>query len=208
LQEKFILDGRYSVTDDGCVYSYVGKKYRYELSQANTSKYKMVCLSPSRKSKNFYVHRLIAEAFIPNPNEYPEVNHIDGNPSNNRINNLEWCTAKQNTIHAYSTGLIPSGSCFLCGENRFNLKHSICAKCRIKLISELEVEATRLNKSNRAISAIAESDIVKPSKHFEFLALRTQGLTYEEIAKIKGCSRQNVHSAISQYMKNAISENC
>lgn len=56
-----------------------------------------------RNKKRYWrrVHRLVASAFIPNPNHLPQINHKDGNVKNNHIDNLEWCTAQENTIHSY-----------------------------------------------------------------------------------------------------------
>ena len=78
--------------------------------------YYRVSFSINRKRKQFYVHRLIAEYFIPNPNNLPQVNHIDGNKLNNSLDNLEWVTVQENVIHAYKNGLIN----FRYGENHPN----------------------------------------------------------------------------------------
>ncbi len=71
--------------------------------------YALVSLSKNGKKKKFRIHRLVAEAFIPNPNNYPCVNHIDGNKLNNNVNNLEWCTEKQNMEHAAKFNLVNRG---------------------------------------------------------------------------------------------------
>lgn len=64
------------------------------------SGYCQVSLQKHGKRTYKKVHRLVAEAFLPNKNNYPQVNHIDGNKLNNNANNLEWCTVRYNIIHS------------------------------------------------------------------------------------------------------------
>ena len=66
--------------------------------------YLRVRVSVAHKPKNLRVHRLVAKAFIPNPNNYPDVNHIDNDPTNNRVENLEWTTPKLNEQHKIKQG--------------------------------------------------------------------------------------------------------
>lgn len=58
-----------------------------------------------KKKKHFYVHRLVAATFLENPENLAEVNHIDGNKQNNNVSNLEWCSRRDNALHAARTGL-------------------------------------------------------------------------------------------------------
>ncbi|MBL7683834.1 MAG: HNH endonuclease [Flavipsychrobacter sp.] len=69
------------------------------------SGYLAVVLCRDSLNKQEYIHRLVASAFVDNPNNYKYVNHIDGNPSNNHADNLEWVSHRQNVQHAYDTGL-------------------------------------------------------------------------------------------------------
>lgn len=67
------------------------------------------------------VHRLVAKAFLENPENKPEVNHIDGNPSNNNIENLEWVTSSENQRHALDTGLLVRGKGVECPNTKYRV---------------------------------------------------------------------------------------
>lgn len=69
-----------------------------------------IALNRDSHPKYFKVHRLVAEAFIPNPDNLPVVNHKDGNKKNNHVDNLEWVTVEKNNEHARITGLTPPPS--------------------------------------------------------------------------------------------------
>ena len=92
----------YMVSDCGEVYS--SKTDKILVGNKNTP-YHLVVLMKDGKQYMRKVHRLVAIEFLPNPNNYPFINHKDGNKRNNNVSNLEWCTAKQNSIHAFKIGL-------------------------------------------------------------------------------------------------------
>jgi hypothetical protein len=73
--------------------------------QMNDRGYQVVRVTIDRKKYTFRPHREVAKAFIPNPDNKPQVNHINGNKSDNRVANLEWCTNKENADHAIKNGL-------------------------------------------------------------------------------------------------------
>ena len=79
--------------------------YDHDHSTRNKKGYLVTDLYSNGKRKTFRVHRLVAEEFVPNPYEKPEVNHIDGNKINNDCSNLEWVTKKENCRHAWDNGL-------------------------------------------------------------------------------------------------------
>lgn len=84
----------YCVTSDGKVWS--AKTGKFLKPHHNKCGYESVELWSNGSRKRMLIHRLVAQAFIPNPNAYPQINHIDENPQNNDVSNLEWCTAKYN----------------------------------------------------------------------------------------------------------------
>ena len=87
-------EGLYAVTSCGKVWSYKRKKFLEPWKTHNG--YLMVNLWKNGKGKNHYIHRLVAEAYIPNPENLPDVDHIDNDKTHNYVNNLQWTTHRDN----------------------------------------------------------------------------------------------------------------
>jgi hypothetical protein len=93
----------YTINTKGQVFS--KRKNIFLKTRLDKDGYVMVVLCKSGKKKNISIHRLLAISFIPNPDKKPQVNHVNGIKSDNRLENLEWVTASENIVHSWTTGL-------------------------------------------------------------------------------------------------------
>lgn len=95
IMQPFPLNTKYSVTKDGQVYSHINNIYLKPRVDKNGYKYVML------SGKCYGVHRLVAITYIPNPDNKPQVNHIDNVKGNNHVDNLEWVTPFENVNHYF-----------------------------------------------------------------------------------------------------------
>jgi len=102
--EKQIQDfPGYTITDDGKVISYKFKEPRVMKTWKQQAGYENIKLCKNNITYHFLIHRLVAEAFIPNLDNLPEVNHKNKNRADNRVENLEWCSKLDNLYDSYET---------------------------------------------------------------------------------------------------------
>lgn len=176
------FEGIYEISSKGEVKNVrTGKILR---QSKTTTGYKKIDLRKKGKRKTFKVHRLVGTAFIPNPNELPIINHLDGNPFNNSVENLEWCDQSRNVQHAYDTGMKPSNlhkyKDILINEYKntdislrtISKKYGVSAKSLSKLLSKNEI----------AVRSISESKDVYKINRDEMVEMFLLGKTNKEIA--------------------------
>ncbi|WP_281828071.1 HNH endonuclease [Lactobacillus amylolyticus] len=132
----------YEAGDDGTIWSCEGKTtYRVLKGKKQLRKWNRRMIKPKSEKRNRSKHsdlrvelwkngkhktqlvsRLVAKAFVPNPDNKPCINHIDGNPLNNKPENLEWCTYKENQVHAFKHGLNKASTKVLLKSDRNGFK--------------------------------------------------------------------------------------
>lgn len=108
MRKKFFKDTQYEIYEDGRCFSHKSNKF---LAPHKIGKYLYYGLYINNKRVDYKIHRMVAEAFIPNEDiNKTIVIHIDGNKTNNNVNNLRWVSAQENSIHAIDSGLKPSSN--------------------------------------------------------------------------------------------------
>ena len=171
-------EGLYQVSNLGRVKSFYNGGRIMKLSSSNNG-YLHVGLCRDNKRKTRKVHRLVAEAFIPNPESKREVNHINGDKTDNRAENLEWCTPSENMQHAIVTGLVKQN-----GEDSHNAKLTNEQACFIRknpdgltvteLATKFAVCLQTISNIQRGISYKAAGGSSRQSKHPPRLPIELQ----------------------------------
>lgn len=144
------FEGLYQVSNKGRVKSFHGSKELIRKPLTNKKGYKSLALTRKPAIRiNYTIHRLVAEYFIPNPENKREVNHKDGNPSNNNVENLEWATSSENTMHSYENGLQGRGENFYSAKLTENEAIEIINAYRLGVFSQSMIaEAYGISKSS------------------------------------------------------------
>jgi hypothetical protein len=167
----------YTVTDEGVVISHKYNKERCLMANTTTKGYLQVALAKDGKCYPKRVHRLVAEAFIPNTDNLPQVNHKDGNKLNNHVENLEWIENKDNLLHSWNIGL----------RENVREKARISAK-KLHRLFEKPVEMVSV-ESNEVLatfkSSKAASRTLFPNKDKSIVHAMIRGHT---ISSNRGCS--------------------
>ena len=97
-------EGLYGITSCGRVWSY--RRKRFLKHGVNRKGYLYVVLCKDGKTKTYTIHKLVAEAYIPNPNNLPQVDHIDNDKTDNYVNNLQWMTNRDNCRKSHNKAIL------------------------------------------------------------------------------------------------------
>ena len=206
MRSAIVCNGNFRVFEDGSINRIKDgvetPAKTYETGRTGMAqKYIAVQWYENKEHKLAYVHRLVAEAFVPNPNRKKEVNHIDDNKQNNAASNLEWATRRENTIHAYANGLINpmrNGTpCIFCGAlTRSNV--GCCLECKPKVFSVIK-RMKKEEKQKEKYAFCTANGLTDMQK--QAVARASRGMRSIDIARELGVSRQRVDQLLDRALE-------
>ena len=177
MQDILGYEGRYAVTADGHVWSYPKPRSscngKWLKPSPNSNGYLAVNLYRDRRRKNWTVHRLVALAYIPNPYQKSQLNHKDGNKTNNHAENLEWCNNRENYLHADSLGFI-------------------------KQYTARQIETRRENgRKTGAMNSMKHLRLFSMRQASHIRRLHSDGQSGRSIARTVGCSEATIRKIVN-----------
>lgn len=191
-------EGLYKISNKGRVKSYQGryKQPKVLKTTMTTTGYKKIELTKNKRRKAFKVHRLVAKAFLSNKENKPYVNHIDNNPLNNNVTNLEWCTQKENMIHSSIYGNHKS----FAWENKDRVIADYRSGKSIRYLAKkygggsCTTIKNVLNREGVRIRTVSEQKMKYKYSRAEMVSLFVDGARNVDIAKQLGIPRQLVNT--------------
>ena len=204
VKSKMMRDGKLVVFENGEIFRVKGELF-YRCSKTSTSRggrYQFITYTVRGKQKHEYVHRIVAEAFISNPNKKGQVNHLDNNGHNNDVKNLEWVTGSENVIHARETlgnySMKNAKPCIFCESNMTRGALQICRDCYRKM--------EKFKKREKKLSALSEKysciDLESLSiRNKSIVTLTISGHSFSEIADTYKITPKTVSRILNDILK-------
>lgn len=201
---KIVCDGRLKVSNQGHIWKIkdgveTPAKIFGTANRQGTQRYPAVSLQENGKQKHYFVHRLIAEAFVPNPENKPIVLHKNWDLQDNKAKNLEWVSHKERFRRSREAGYYDPEKrkkiCLHCGELTA-AKDRVCTKCKY----DLKSESKKARRNTEITKELKDLDICTATddRVTQIIDMRKTGATYQQIGERFGISRERVRQVLDK----------